>query len=166
MTRRDPWAPYELAAFFAAVVDTRLEAAWHLIAFAGTRLGEVLALRWGDVDEPTGCIRVQNAVVGVPYAALAAPATAAHARTIELDRDLAASLSRHDHRQQAERSEWGAGYTDHDLVICHENGETLHPRDLERKFSRVLEREGLRPMDLSALRRSCHVAASSQDTRA
>jgi len=43
------WEPAELAAFLESVKGTRLEAAWRLAAMTGVR-GEVLGLRWCDVD--------------------------------------------------------------------------------------------------------------------
>ena len=44
------WESHELAQFLASVRGTRLEAVWRLAAMTGMRRGEVLGLRWADVD--------------------------------------------------------------------------------------------------------------------
>lgn len=58
------WTEEELAAFLVEVADDDLAGAWHLTAL-GLRRGEVLGLRWGDVD-------LENAVVHVRQARVAA----------------------------------------------------------------------------------------------
>jgi integrase len=44
------WDPAELGAFLDHVIGSELEIAWHLLAMTGMRRGEVLGLRWRDVD--------------------------------------------------------------------------------------------------------------------
>lgn len=65
--RSSVWEPAELAAFLKSVKDTRLEAAWRLAAMTGMRRGEVLGLRWCDVDLGASRVAVRNAVVSVAY---------------------------------------------------------------------------------------------------
>ena len=154
MSRLDDWAPHELGAFLAAVRGTRLQAAWHLAAAAGLRTGELLALRWADVDLDRARLDVRTAVVGVPYAAMKPPPTSSWSRTVKLDPLTHAILREHGSRQQAERSEWGSHYRDRGLVVCRENGEPLHPRSLCSAFARAVAESGLPPIGLSALRRS------------
>ena len=134
----------ELGAFLSAFASTRLEVAWHLLVDAGMRIGEVPALRWADVDAESGRIDVRNAVVGVPYTALAVPPAWLGARVISASPGVQDALRRHRRRQDAERSEWGEHYRDADLVVCREDGGPLHPRALNR----VLRHEGLGLADL------------------
>lgn len=138
--------------FLAATVNTRLEAAWHLVAFSGIRVREVLAVRWMNIDAQAGLISVESAVAGVPYAAIAVPPTIESTRRIEVDPALASILEIHRERQQAERSEWGACYASKDLVICREDGWPLHPRNLDRACRHAAERAGLPPVGLPTLR--------------
>jgi integrase len=140
--------------FLAAAADTRLEAAWHLLAHTWMRVGEVLALRWADLDVRDGRINIPNAVVGVPYAALALPPTGTGARHIDACADVMGALSRHHLRQLAERSEWGARYIDADLIVCREDGRPLHPRALHRAFGQRVAAAGLPAIALADLHRS------------
>jgi integrase len=60
--RRDRIAsPEEAAALVAALPTTYDRALWGTALYAGLRLGELLALRWSDVDLAGGIIRVERA---------------------------------------------------------------------------------------------------------
>lgn len=165
MRRRELWDTDELDAFLAASTDTRVEAAWHLLADAGMRVGEVLALRWADVDTGTGRINVRNAVVGVSYAVLAAPPTGPSVRAITASPEVMGTLRRHRWRQDAERAEWGGYYRDGDLVVCREDGRALHPRVLHRAFRHRVAAAGLPDLGLADLRRSRDCAALQVEVR-
>lgn len=62
------WEPEELAHFLDHLRGNRLEAAWRLAAMTGMRRGEILGLRWCDVDLDAARISVRHAVVTVAYA--------------------------------------------------------------------------------------------------
>lgn len=162
MSRPNSWDTDHLDAFLAAVSDTRLEAAWHLLAFAPIRIRELLALRWADVDTFGGRISIRDAVAGVPYAALAVPPGHLATRSILLEPVLVTALDRHHERQQAERSEWGGCYSDNSLVVCRENGRPLYRRDLNRTFRQIAERAGLGSVGRQALSCGSRFAASQR----
>jgi integrase len=133
-----------------------------MAAFAGLRVGELLALRWADVDLERARIDVRNAVVGVPYSAIRPPSRWHRSRCLDIGPDLVALLREHRDRQHAERAEWGAHYRNRDLVVCRENGELLHPRSLSRAFAQVAERAALRSVGIFTLRRTRAASAASR----
>ena len=49
------------------------------------------------------------------------------ARVVDLDIETMEALRLHHKAQKVDRDEWGADYTDSDLVFCKENGEPIHP---------------------------------------
>lgn len=146
------WEPAELAAFLAHVRGTRLEAGWRLAAMTGMRRGEVLGLRWTDVDLDAARVSVRNAVVTVAYEILESTPKSHQARVIDLDAETAELLREHKSRQRAERESWGAEYADRGLVICKEGGEPLHPQSFSQAFERTVEQAGLRRIRLHDLR--------------
>jgi len=146
------WEPAELAAFLESVKGARLEPAWRLAAMTGMRRGEVLGLRWCDVDFDSSRIAVRNALVTVAYEILESSPKSHQARVIDLDPETTALLRRHRDRQERDREEFGAEYDDRDLVICADDGCPIHPQSFSQAFGRAVERAGLRKIRLHDLR--------------
>lgn len=146
------WEPSELAAFLESVKDTRLEPAWRLSAMTGMRRGEVLGLRWRDVDFDQSRLAVRNAIVSVAYEVLESSPKSHQARVIDLDPATAALLQRHRVRQADERAELGSEYDDRDLVICSEDGSPIHPQSFSQAFERAVARISVRKIRLHDLR--------------
>lgn len=146
------WTPDELAAFLTAASLDRLSAIWRLSAMTGMRRGEVLGLRWSDVDLNAARLSVQHAVVAVGYEMIESTPKSHRARVIDLDRETVAQLRAHRRRQDGERSEWGSDYVARDLVVAKENGEPIHPHTFSQSFERLLEKHGLRRIRLHDLR--------------
>jgi hypothetical protein len=57
------WDAEQLGRFLRSVQGTRLEAAWYLAAMTGMRRGEVLGLRWQDVDLNAARLAVRHTLV-------------------------------------------------------------------------------------------------------
>lgn len=146
------WKPAELRTFLDLVAEHRLVAAWHVSAMTGMRRGEVLGLRWGDVDLDAARIHVRQALVSVAYELVMSTPKNHRARVIDLDAGTVAQLREHQERQAAEKTEWGAGYDDHDLVFCKENGEPLHPQTYSQALERLVARCPLPRIRLHDLR--------------
>jgi integrase len=146
------WEPHELAKFLQAVKGDRLEAAWRVAAMTGMRRGEVLGLRWGDIDLDTSRIAVRNAIVSVAYEVLESTPKSHQARVIDLDPETNALLLRHrerqnDGRETAERVVRASG-----LAFRTEDGIAIHPHSFSQAFTRIIERAGLRRIRLHDLR--------------
>jgi len=146
------WEPAELATFLRSVEGDRLEAAWRLAAMTGMRRGEVLGLRWRDVDLDRSRIAVRNAIVSVAYEVLESSPKSHQARVIDLDPETAALLGHHRQVQSSERESLGADYEDRDLVICAEDGTPIHPQSFSQAFERAVARAGVRRIRLHDLR--------------
>jgi integrase len=146
------WDAAELARFLDHVRGTRLEAAWRLAAMTGMRRGEILGLRWRDVDLDAARISVRQAVVSVAYEVLESTPKSHQARVIDLDPETVAILRRHLTAQRAERAQWDGDYSDRDLVIAKENGEPIHPQSLSQAFERLAKKVGLRRIRFHDLR--------------
>ncbi len=118
----------------------------------GMRRGEVLGLRWRDLDLDRARLSVRQALVAVGYEVIDSTPKSHSARVIDLDQETVAQLRAHRARQEAERAEWGADYQDQDLVVAKENGEPIHPHTFSQAFERLIEKAGLRTIRLHDLR--------------
>jgi integrase len=146
------WEAAELARFLEHVQGTRLEAGWRLAAMTGMRRGEILGLRWSDVDLDNGRLSVRQAVISVAYAVLESTPKSHQARMIDLDPETVDLLRRHHQRQRREREQWNGAFRDNNLVVAKENGEPIHPQSFSQAFDRLLKSAGLRRIRLHDLR--------------
>lgn len=157
------WSGEQLRRFLANLRkhDDRLYAMWLLYITTGMRRGEVLGLRWSDIDLDASALRVhQNLTVvdGEPF--IGKPKTAKSKRAIRLDPETVAALREHRSRQATERLACGPAW-DHsnDLVFTHADGRMLHPARVSKWFSHRAKRAGLPRIRLHDLRHSYATAA-------
>ncbi len=153
------WRAHELAAFLGGAAGDRLAGAWWLLATTGMRRGEVLGLRWVDVDLDAGRLSVRRTLIttdverkGEPGYAWGTPKTAKGRRDVALDPATVAALRAHRARQLEERLALGAGYSDGDLVVCLVDGQPMHPKRLSYYFEQATKRLGLPRIRLHDLR--------------
>ncbi len=146
------WTPEQLRTFLDSVVGTRLEAAWHLAAMTGMRRGEVLGLRWADVDLDAARLTVRHTIISVAYEIRESTPKTHQARVIDLDPGTVEQLRAHRERQQQEREELGGGYHDQDLVFCRADGTPIHPDTFTKTFTRLVAKTDLPRIRLHDLR--------------
>ncbi len=146
------WQADQLRRFLDYVEGHRLEGAWYLAAMTGMRRGEVLGLRWKDVDLDAGRLSVRQAVVAVAYDVLISTPKSHQARVIDLDQGTVDQLRRHGERQAVERAEWASDYRDTGLVFCKEDGSPIHPHTFSQAFERLVAKSGLPRIRLHDLR--------------
>jgi integrase len=138
---------------FAVVNVDRLAAAFLTLATTGARRGEVLGLRWTDVDLDAARAAIWQTVIAVQHRVqFGEPKTAKGRRTIDLDAVTVAALREHRKRQAAERLLMGEGWTDHGLVFCRVDGGPLHPERFSRTFTTRVRQLGVPPIRLHDLR--------------
>lgn len=80
------WDAAQLRVFLDAIRPHRLHPAFHLAAHTGMRRGEVLGLRWADIDLDAGRLSVRQALVSIAYDVQVSDVkTGTGRRTIDLD---------------------------------------------------------------------------------
>jgi integrase len=139
------WDARQVAAVMAAGASDDLEALWRLAVFSGMRRGEILGLRWADVDLEGGELAVRRTLSRGATSRLEVgePKTAAGRRRVSLSPSVVESLRRHRVRQLAQRLAAGPAYVDHDLVFATESGSVIHPNALSLRFRKLIARAGV-----------------------
>jgi integrase len=148
------WSSDDLRDFLRAASDHRLFAAFVLFATTGMRRGEVVGLRWSDVDLDAAQLAVVQTLTTVGYAVVVSPPkTARSRRFVYLDAQTVAVLRQQRQCQREERIAAGAAsFAGHDLVFCDPVGQPLHPDHVTREFARAAAAAGLPRIRLHDLR--------------
>jgi len=157
--RIEPLSPEQGRALLEAVKGHRLEALYAVALACGLRMGEILGLRWQDIDLEQSRLTVSQALQRQKGRGLVLTETKTDRsrRAIALPVQLVAALREHRVRQLEERLAAGSGWQDSGLVFTSSVGTPLEPRNLFRTFKAMLKRAGLPDIRFHDLR---HSAAS------
>lgn len=134
----------ELRRFIVYIKGTNYYAAFLLECYTGLRRGELLALRWKDIDFDNRCLAVRQGLVRTKQGlSFNRPKTDASRRSIPLNDNIVAELKSHRVRQAEERLAMGSAYESKDLIFCNHTGKPLDPRSFTKNFQGLLEKAGL-----------------------
>lgn len=137
------WTAEQLRSFLAHVADDRLRGLWVLAASTGMRRGELLGLRWVDIDFEVGQVAVRRALVAVGYEVVEGEPKSGRARTVALDPQTLGELRAHRTRQLEERLAWGEAWTDTGYVFAREDGTAIHPQSVSKFFEKQIKAAGV-----------------------
>jgi integrase len=127
-------------ALLKAAEGNRLEALYIVAVHTGMRPGEILALRWDDVNFDFGTLQLNRALSDGEFNA---PKTARSRRRIKLTAGSVKALRAHRKRQLEERMQKAGLWKDHGLVFPSTVGTPLSHRNVVRSFKALLKRAGL-----------------------
>ncbi|TYB37151.1 site-specific integrase [Micromonospora sp. AP08] len=138
------------------VRPTRWYSLYVLALMLGLRRGELLGLRWSDVDLDRKTLTVrQNLVRASGELRVQAPKTRRSRRTLPLPPPVVAALRRQQEVQARKRSAAGSSWARNDLVFTTSLGTPIEPRNLTRHFYSVRDRAGLPGIRFHDLRHTC-----------
>lgn len=139
-TEMKVWSRDQAAAFLAVADKHELAALWRLALLTGMRRGEILGLKWEDLDLTTGTLAVRRTCIrgtGGNFE-FNQPKTAKSRRQISLTRSTVEGLQRHRKRQVEASMKIRDVYNDLDLVFAAADGNPLHPNSLALQFNRLI----------------------------
>lgn len=135
--------------------EDRLGAAFLLALGSGLRRGELLGLKWENVDLEKGNIKVEVNLVRVNgELTLQEPKTKQSKRVIPLPSTIIAELKAHRKRQLEERLAAGGKYEENGLVFPNTKGGFIDPQNFHRTFKRICDKVGLNNISIHSLRHS------------
>jgi integrase len=129
-------------AFLDAVADDRLAGLYGLAIATGMRQGELLGLRWSDIDLDAGALTVRHTLQRRSRE-LAKPKTERARRTLAIGSGAVAALREQRRRQLVERVAAGRSWADRDLVFTTRTGGALDSRNVTKALQTALRRAGL-----------------------
>ena len=119
----------------------------------GIRRGELLALRWSDIDLKASKLTINQAIERIKGKFhFKAPKTRTSRRTINLPSITVEALREHCRGHLEERLKLGFGRNPHVLVCSRPDGQPLDPDSLSKSFRRLVAAAGVTPITFHGLR--------------
>jgi integrase len=151
------WDGDEARRFLAFVRGDRFESLYLTAIGTGLRKGELLALRWRDVDLRAGALTVRAAQIEIKGqgATIAAPKTRHSIRRVSLPAFVADALAAHQRTQDEERAKLGHRWADTWLIWCKPRGGLLPSSTFDVQWMKLRRRfvaAGLPPIAFHDLR--------------
>ena len=152
-----PLSAEEARRLLEAAHGDRLEALYVLAVHTGMRQGELLALKWQDVDLENATLSVRRTITkSGGRLLLGEPKTRKSRRTIDLTEASVEALREHLARQTEEITILGDRYKDAGLVFTSEVGTLINPTNLRRRsFASLLEKAKVPRVRFHDLRHTC-----------
>lgn len=164
-----PLNPVQARTLLDAARGEKLEALYVLAVTTGMRQGEILGLKWEDIDLEAGTLQVRRTLStamgrGVKFGD---PKTARSRRSIRIPKLALAALKKHRKVQLEERMKLSGLWQDYDLVFTTGVGTPMSRADLiTRSFKPLLRGAGLPDIRFHDLRHTCATLLLSRGVHA
>lgn len=152
----EPWEAAQVGTFLDTAAGHRLGALFEVAVFTGLRRGELLGLRWEDVDLVGSEIVVKRSR---GTSGEGPTKTKAGRRRVALDDRAIGAIGSWQNVQEADALDWGTDYKRSGYVFTYADGEPLKPQYVTRLFARIRKAAELPEMTFHGLR---HQQASLQ----
>ena len=138
-------SPTQVRALLSGASGERNEALYEVAVHTGLRQGELLGLKWADIDLVTSRLSVRRALKVTNHGLnFGPPKNNASRRSVPLSKTAAAALRAHRTRQNEERLRLGELWQDHDLVFPNRVGKPMdHGNLYDREYKPLLRSAGL-----------------------
>lgn len=133
---------------------------WHIRAvievalFTGCRRGEIVGLKWADIDFENQRISVKRSIYKLSdgKAREKEPKSKTGIRTISIPERLCKTLTEYRLQQNRHIAYLGDGWKNLDYVFTEENGYVMNPQTPTKQFNHFLKRHGIRHLKFHGLR--------------
>jgi integrase len=141
------WTSAQLRSFLIAARKHRLFAFFHLAAYTGARRGELLNLRWTDIDLDGKQIIITGSTAVVSGQRINGTTKSGRARAVTVDDETVAVLKEHQRAQAAERDRLGEAWrgTRDTYIFTSGWGEPLYPDTVTTLMRKIIHAHNARP---------------------
>ncbi|KZD74509.1 DNA integration/recombination/inversion protein [Bacillus cereus] len=133
------WNEQEVQLFLKAAQDSRYYIVFHMALVTGMRQGELLGLRWKDVDLEKGHLTISQTLSHDGKTFLVGGKTKSSLRKILLPASTVAKLKKHGVVVLKEKLSQGEEYHDNDLVMCTPSGTSINPANVRRSLNALIQ---------------------------
>jgi integrase len=164
-----PLSHEQARSLLRAAQGERFEALYVLAVTTGMRQGELLGLKWEDVDLEAGTLQVRRTLSTATGGGLkfGAPKTSKSRRSIKIPATALLPLKRHRRAQLEERMKLAGLFEDHGLIFPSRAGKPVYRQDLiTRSFKPLLRRARLPNIRFHDLRHTCATLLLSKGVHA
>ena len=149
-----PYTSSELKRLLEALASHRLSAFFRLLAYTGARRGEILALKWSDLDFEKATLSISKNRTRLGKSVIEQDSTKGGdgKRLVQLDTETLRLVKEHRKGQIEERIKAGSIWQDANYIFTQENGLPLDPSTPYQLFKKTAKRIGLRSESLHSIR--------------
>lgn len=133
------WTAEDLHAFLDSISAHRLHAFYRVAAFTGGRRGEVLHLRWTDVDLEAGMLRFEGSTNVIDGERIDGTTKGGRSRVVSIDAGTVAVLKDHQSRQEADQELAGPEWQGNGRVFTTQMGAPLYPDTVTQLMPKLIE---------------------------
>jgi integrase len=137
-TVHDVWDADQLRIFLEQVKDHPWFPLYRLAAYSGARRGELLALKWADVDSASSSIRIRASAGMVENVRIEGTTKSGRERRVSLDEQTIAALREHRKRQMDQQVLAGPAWEDSGLVFTTGLGRPVYPTSVYARLVRAV----------------------------
>jgi integrase len=149
-----PYTSSELKRLLEELESHRLFAFFRLLAYTGGRRGEILALRWSDLDPEKATLTISKNRTRLGKTVIEQDSTKGGdgKRIVQLDSETLRLMKDHRKRQIEERMKAGSLWQEGNFIFAQETGLPLDPSTPYHLFKKTAKRLGLRSESLHSIR--------------
>jgi integrase len=147
-------SPEEVGRFLDVAKDTDYYVYFATLLYTGLRRGELLALRWRNLDLGSGELSVVETAyrLGSGEYRIKEPKTSQSRRTVVLPHSLVELLKAYRFDQELLRIQLGIGLNADDFVFIRPDGSPMNPSAVTLAFRRIIKKSGLKRIRIHDLR--------------
>ena len=172
---QEPWSQQEARRVLQAATGTQYDLFVRLALLLGARRGEILGLRWSDVNFGEGFIQInvslrevrtiQEDGSGTTALVIGQTKTKNSRRKLAIGTELLLAFQRHRELSAKVKAVAGNRWRETDQVFVNSNGGLVHPGNFSSSFKKFLSQAGCRAIRIHDMRHTAAVLSLASGVR-